>query len=108
MIYPGLMLSGLNNTYDCGRSDEINPYDYPVSQIVINSVNMVTPVYTILIQVTGHLSDSDICPTQTFVRQPVRNFADICPTRTFVRQSHFKFILKTISQIKGAISGDYR
>ena len=25
------MLSGLNNTYDCGRSDEINPYDYPVS-----------------------------------------------------------------------------
>ena len=58
--------------------------------------------------VTGHLSDTDICPTQTFVRQPVRNFADICPTRTFVRQSHFKFILKTNSQVKGAILGDYR
>ena len=59
-------------------------------------------------KVTGHLSDTDICPTRTFVRQPVRNFADICPTRTFVRQSHFKFILKTISHVKGAISGDYR
>ena len=58
--------------------------------------------------VTGHLSDTDICPTRTFVRQPVRNFADFCPTRTFVRQSHFKFILKTISHVKGAISGDYR
>ena len=54
------------------------------------------------------MSDTDICPTRTFVRKPVRNFADICPTRTFVRQSHFKFILKTISHVKGAISGDYR
>ena len=58
--------------------------------------------------VTGHLSDTDICPTQTFVRKPIRNFVDICPTRTFVRQSQFKFILKTISQVKGAIPGDYR
>ena len=61
--------------------------------------------------VTGHLSDTDIFPTQTFVRKPIRNFVDICPTRTFVRQSQFKFILKTISQVKGAIPGhpgDYR
>ena len=64
--------------------------------------------YRFVKMVTGHLSDTDICPTQTFVRQPVRNFADICPTRTFVRQSHFKFILKTNSQVKGAILGDYR
>ena len=58
--------------------------------------------------VTGHLSDADICPTRTFVRQTVQKFADICPTRTFFRQSHFKCILKTISYFKGAISGDYR
>ena len=52
--------------------------------------------------------EAGICPTWTFVRQTVRKFADICPTRTFVRQSHLKCILKTISRVKGAISGDYR
>ena len=64
--------------------------------------------------VTGHLSDTDICPTRTFVRH--RHLSDNLYEilRTFVRHGHLSenltsnVYLKTIAHVKGAISGDYR
>ena len=84
-------------------------------KIVLNVIAMVTGRESVIISlflfptstgVTRHLSDSDICPTTTFVRHRVPKICDICPTATFVRQRHLSesdFTLYLILILSGEV-----